>query len=174
MPVNFSFLLLSSTPQHAQCQWEYPLEMFNISHLKVAGSLSTWKERTGWEGGAPGTQSEAERRLLWFESRPEQSTWTLTQLSLAWAHTANGSGKETYESVGKIESSGMREPCSLTGSNTCLSHLMTWNDFLRAVSRQRTAGRPGGRLTQVQVVFQPSAWKIYQANHLHLLGRQCR
>lgn len=123
-----------------------------------------WERREG-----PGTESEAERRLLWFESRPEQSTWTLTQLPLAWVHTAKGSRKDTYESVGKIESSGMREPRSLAGSGTCLSHLMTWNGFLRAVSRQRTAGRTGGRLTRVRAVSAfyleglpskspPSAW----------------
>ena len=95
-----------------------------------------------------------------------------TRLPLAWAHSAKGSRKETYESVGKIESGGMREPRCLAGSDTCLSHLMTWNDFLRAVSRQRTAGRPGGRLIQVQAAFQPSTWKVYQANHLHLHGRK--
>lgn len=48
-----------------------------------------------------------------------------TRLPLAWAHTAKGSRKETYESVGKIESGGMREARCLAGSDTCLSHLMT-------------------------------------------------
>lgn len=50
----------------------------SLGDVQYITSEGRWKserleERTGREGRVLG-QSEAERRLLWFESRPEQST----------------------------------------------------------------------------------------------------
>lgn len=59
----------------AACSMSMGISLGDVQYITSEGR---WKsehleERTGREGRVLG-QSEAERRLLWFESRPEQST----------------------------------------------------------------------------------------------------